>query len=280
MLFSQGGLCCDEARRLKFFHVSLRQYVTPEKKNPMKQMLPVVVIVLAMGGFMVTSYLTSSSRIEELRGELEQTRKSLVDKVDFQQDVLRIRENAIISLAEDMVKQREMMIVIDKQMSDIRDETRQNTETLQSGIGNASQENARRIDELEKGVKGISDLLMRLQQDLNALRALSRKYEKELMQLREEILMEEQPPSSSNHGGYAPAAPASYYPGTRPQAPAYQEGGNPQPSGGGNAFWRGAPSSQNGGGYAVPPSASQGYAPQQPAPPSFEPGTIPSTRYE
>jgi chromosome segregation ATPase len=169
-----------------------------------KTLIPMVTVIVALVGLVGTSFWWQKQQIESLHKEMDGNKEELTGEIAAQGEKIMLREAAIRAMSEDLVKKGEQLTVLEKTVQSDRDVSKKAVDDLRDRFESQKgmvDEISRRNKELEARMKEAVETTQMLketvQQQINGLKKNYTESQKEMLLLKESVLVSKQ---DSNQG--------------------------------------------------------------------------------
>lgn len=160
-----------------------------------KAMMPIVVIIIALSGFVATSAWQQQQTLHDLRVQLEAARKNLGAQISAQAEQIALRESSIRALSEDLMDQsqkiKEMENILATEKRDRQSSVEKVMgleEKLSQQVKNLEQ-TKQRLKEYETWKKEMHAYKAVLEQQVQELKGLVTDQEKQILLIKEDVLL-------------------------------------------------------------------------------------------
>lgn len=164
-----------------------------------KAIVPLILIIVALTGFVVTSSWQQQKTIKDLRTQLENARKNLGSQINAQAEQIAMRERSILALSEDLLdqnqhlKELEKMLDLEKEiLKKEREESMEKVSLLSEKVSQQEQ----RMDVASKKLKSVDSwnkemrsYKAKLEQQILELKGLVSEQERQILLFREDVLL-------------------------------------------------------------------------------------------
>lgn len=165
----------------------------------LRAMIPLVVILIALAGFVVTSSWQQQRDLKGIKKEVEKTKKDLVSQIAAQGEQLALREVSIRTLSKDLVEQerklkafKEIIQLERNENKKERLEVKKRAKVFAGEISKQKEEvkkSLEQIQSLEAWLKEMQSRQMDVDRQINGLQLSISEQERQILIIREEFLV-------------------------------------------------------------------------------------------
>ena len=178
-----------------------------------KNLIPAIVVVIALTGFMVTSFLHLNRELQLFKTEVHKTQQEMNNQIATQGEKILLREASIRAMSDDLSKKSEKLEMLENSLSTDRETTRKFLSSVdesfaaQRGMIEDIQRKNKELDARMKTIQETQEFARgNSEQQIKSLQRDTAEIKRQMLLMRENVLMN---PASSSQSQSVPLDPSA-----------------------------------------------------------------------